>query len=361
MLSFKSFIDEDFKTTASKFVASGTDTTEVDNYINRFKILNKNQRLSGEQKNIDFWGKKPFAEFKDFVISIEAVKTKSASEKDTGTFLTIPDSNWNIIIPTDKSASCFHGSGTDWCTSKVSQEHFEEYFYDKNIILVYLINKETKKEKYAMALNKDKEGIHEFFNLKDEKITKQQLSKKTSLDINKLIKQVLELNLEIETQRKASKKLNLAYTLKDLTHPDKEIEQRIINSGNAEYAYDYAYRILKGPFKAAEAVIAKNVDYAYDYALNVLEGPFKAGEALIVKDAGSAFGYALYVLKGPFPTGEKAIAKDPYFAYAYALEVLKGPFKAGEAVIAKDWMWRRPYAVNVLKGPFILNGKTIVK
>ena len=275
MLSFKQFkhvIYEDDKTTASKFVSSGV---------------------------------------------------------DAGKFLSIPDNNWNIIIPTDMTASSFHGSGTNWS----DQERFEKDFYDNNAILVYLINKETPKEKYAMALHK---SYREFFNSKYEDVSKQQLSKKTSLDIDKLIKQVFRLNPEIEKQRETSKKTDLRSILKNLKYPDKQIEQTIIDSGNAKYAYDYAHVVLKEPWPAGEAAIAKDAIYAYKYAFNVLK-------------------------KSPFPAGEAAIAKDHYYAYSYALDILKGPFPAGEAAIAKDPFSARDYASKVLKGPFILNGITIAK
>ena len=36
--------------------------------------------------------------------------------------------------------------------------------------------------------------------------------------------------------------------------------------------------------------------------------------------------YAKKVLKGPFPKGEATIAKNPEYSYAYARDVLKGPF-----------------------------------
>ena len=368
MLSFKSFIDEDYKTTTAKFVASGVDKKQVDVYINKFKelYLSNKQKLAGEEKKIDTWAKKTFLDFKNFVDvkekEVADVAKKKAEKKDPGESIDITSpqqrsAGWNILIPLDKKASVFYGNldcMSDWCVSKTKHEFFDKHFYDDNSNLIFCLN--NKKEKWAIEIKSDGSTI--IWDIKNNIISKSKFEIQTKLKFTDIFRSYEPF---VEKIKAVKKKLNLAYTLKDLTHPDKEIEQRIINSGNAEYAYDYAYRILKGPFKAAEAVIATNADYAYDYALNVLEGPFKAGEALILKDAGSAFGYALYVLKGPFPTGEKVIAKDPYFAYAYALEVLKGPFKAGEAVIAKDWMWRRPYAVNVLKGPFILNGKTIVK
>jgi hypothetical protein len=70
-------------------------------------------------------------------------------------------------------------------------------------------------------------------------------------------------------------------------------------------AYLYADHVLKGPFPAGEAAIAKNAGYAYRYAVDVLKGPFPAGEAAIAKSAGCAYWYADYVLELPRVEAEK--------------------------------------------------------
>jgi hypothetical protein len=49
------------------------------------------------------------------------------------------------------------------------------------------------------------------------------------------------------------------------------------------------------------------------------------------------------VLKGPFPAGEAAIAKHSMYAYEYAVYVLKGPFPAGEPMIAQVLWYHATY------------------
>ena len=88
----------------------------------------------------------------------------------------------------------------------------------------------------------------------------------------------------------------------------KKREKYIVTS--AKYAYQYARDVLKGPFPAAEAIIAKDAYYAYEYAQGVLKGPFPAGEEAIAKKTEYAYEYTKNILKGPFPLGEEAIASD---------------------------------------------------
>ena len=96
---------------------------------------------------------------------------------------------------------------------------------------------------------------------------------------------------------------------------------------NAEYAYEYACNIIKGPFPEGEDAIATDAEYAYNYAIDIIKKPFPAGEDAISKNAWYAYLYAYDVLKSPWPKGEDAISKDAEYAYQYALYVLKLPEK----------------------------------
>lgn len=55
-------------------------------------------------------------------------------------------------------------------------------------------------------------------------------------------------------------------------------------------------------------------------------------EAVVALSAGFSYDYARRVLHGPFPLGEPAIAGSP-FSYYYARKVLEGPFPLGDT----DW------------------------
>ena len=79
--------------------------------------------------------------------------------------------------------------------------------------------------------------------------------------------------------------------------------------------------------KKREKALATEAWCVYSYAVDVLKGPFPAGEAVIAKDFKYAYYYARDVLEGPFPAGEAAISRSPY-ASSYAFSILKLPITA---------------------------------
>ncbi len=94
-----------------------------------------------------------------------------------------------------------------------------------------------------------------------------------------------------------------------LTIRDSSVEARrfILTMRNAQYAYDYAQKVLNTRFIEAESIIATSAHYSFCYARNVIQGPFLEGE--------------------------KAIASNPYYSYAYAKEIKHCVFQEGEKAI----------------------------
>ena len=272
MISFKEYfvkLDEDYKTVSKKFVDAGTDVNVVSDHIARFKKLSDNQRLSGPEKNIDSWSNKSFNEFKQFITNIESKVTKSGQKKNSGTSvdITTPEqkaAGWNIIIPTNIEASCYHGKGTDWCVSSRSKNYFTQYFLNNDITLIFCLN--DKKEKWAIACNSGLKEKPEFFNANDDSITKTKFNSQTKLKADEIMKLALG-HEQVKVDRKTGQENSIEYRIKHTTHPDPELEKKIIDSKDA---YNYAYNVLKGPFKAGEEVISKDAEYAYNYADEVL-------------------------------------------------------------------------------------------
>ena len=69
------------------------------------------------------------------------------------------------------------------------------------------------------------------------------------------------------------------------------------------------YRNNKEELKKREKYIAKDAEYSYDYARDVLRGPFPAGEEAISKNNFYANEYAVNVLGKDFYLNGKLIAK----------------------------------------------------
>ena len=343
MLSFKDLflkITEDFKTVTQKFIAANIPTDDVTTYITKFKTLSTNQRLTGLEKNIDTWGNKSFDEFKKFIDDIESKVTnrgqKKGQKKDSGTIVDITTpkqkaAGWNIIIPTNKEASCYHGTGANWCVSTYSQNNqFNKYFIDDSITLIFCLN--DKKENWAIACSLSGSFYPEFFDMDNTSITKTKFNRDTKLKADEIMKLALG-HEQVKVVRTTQQNNSMSYVIQHTKTADPELEKKVIDSKNSKYAYLYASHVLKGPFKAGEEVISKDANYAYNYAYHFLNGPFKAGEEAIAKDGNYAYLYAQTVLKGPFKAGEAAIVnndteRDDYGhsrAYYYAKNVLKDP------------------------------------
>ena len=77
--------------------------------------------------------------------------------------------------------------------------------------------------------------------------------------------------------------------------------------------------VLKNPELGPklEPVLARSGLHSFNYANKILHGPFPAGEPEIAKDGITAGRYALHVIKKPFPLGEPAIAKAGEYRELY--------------------------------------------
>ena len=364
MIQFNEFLsrlEEDYKTSEKRFLDQGANPEELKADI-EFHKANKNT-FKPEWKNID--AIKDWKTFQEFIKDQQGQKKVKQSFKTEQDQVTLRDDDkWLILVPLDHKTSCFHGSDTDWCTTKADKEYFSKYFFEAGVILVYCLKKNETKDKWAVALHLDDLDDSEFFDKKDNSINQFSFKAQTGLDFEDIVNGVKANQDYIQKKREENHKKDLNFLLKQAIEnrkPNKDLENLIITTKNAQAAYEYALYVLKGPFKDGEPIIAKNPDWVYEYASNVLKGPFKLGEPAIAKDPKWAYRYALGVLRGPFKLGEPEIAKSPMESHYYALDVLKGPFKLAEPVIAKDSHWAYPYARDVLKGPFKLGEPEIAK
>ena len=312
-MRYYELISEDFKSVTKKFIDAGADSAEVNKYITQFKALGTklNNITDPADKNIDAWDKRSFADFQKFVTYVRTQATLGSQKKDAGTIIDITTPaqraegwrkllirkgqvRWNIIIPTDKEASCYHGTGTNWCVSKPNQDYFERYVLEDNDTLIFCLN--DQQEKWAIVCHVSRET--EFFNATNTPITQKQFDSATGLNSAKIIQAALS-HAGVDPARAAAKLTSIPYLIKQLKSPDPALERRILVTKNAMWAYKYAHMFKPGGWPAAEPAIAR--------------------------DAGLATRYARYVLKAPFPAGEPAIAQDAEWAVWYAQDVLKDP------------------------------------
>lgn len=194
-------IREGYKEVQQKYVSAGIDPQSIEKTFNTYKSLVDRNQVSGNERNIDWWGKQSFDQFKAFVDekSSEKSSTQAKRSKIPGKSINLVDNeNWLIVIPLDKDASCFHGKNSDWCTTKQNQSHFEEYFYDRSIILIYCKN--NNGGMWAIAAHTDTDQI-EMFDQNDNSITKETFNSQTGLDVDKIVDEALKHQPAISSSR----------------------------------------------------------------------------------------------------------------------------------------------------------------
>ena len=186
-------IIEGYKEVTQKF-AQEADPSQVADVIAKYKDLVNRNQVQGDERNIDWWGKQGWQSFEKFVNakSQQQSGTQQKKRADQGKSHTIDEtSEWLIVVPLDKSASCFHGKDTDWCTTKPTANHFEQYFRDGNITLIYFLQKQTGR-KWAMAVNTEYVNEVEYFDQQDQSLDQEDFDRQTKLRSQKYINMVAD-------------------------------------------------------------------------------------------------------------------------------------------------------------------------
>lgn len=182
-------IIEGYKEVTQKF-AQEADPNQVADVIAKYKDLVNRNQVQGNERNIDWWGKQSWPQFQKFVDakSQQQSGTQQKKRADQGKSHTIDETpEWLIVVPLDKSASCFHGKDTDWCTTKPTANHFEQYFRDNNVTLIYFLQKQTGR-KWAIAVNDS--SWPDYFDQQDRPLDQEEFDNQTELRSQKYIDMV---------------------------------------------------------------------------------------------------------------------------------------------------------------------------
>lgn len=196
---------EGYKEVMQKF-SLDAELEDVKQMIEKYRDLVNRNQVQGNERNIDWWSKQGWEKFKKFVDakSQQQSITQQKKRKSVGKSHNLAENDeWLIVIPLDKDASCFHGKGTDWCTTKPHLGYFYRYFLNKKITLIYFLQKKTG-EKWAIAAKEN--GDHEYFDINDKSLTPEKFSKQTGINPEKYI------DMAIGSGTDASKKVKKSRT-----------------------------------------------------------------------------------------------------------------------------------------------------
>ena len=373
--------------------------TTIDQYR---ELVRKNQFRNPEEKNINHWRRLGWEAFS------QMVKVKSSDISDTqrkrgkvsgNAIILQDDAEWVVLVPLDKEASVHYGRGTEWCTTKPQHSFYENYVYNRNITLIYAIDKTRTGKSVAISIESPKTSQGEkieMFNQKDLPIDANKYKEISGLDPNKFIQMAKlpenqqQLTASIEKYKVAKAKTAELLAASPLDPEAIERELKITKDSEDCYEYTLAYgqeqnrRIAFHPiiltaaassisnmfFSAEENAIelGQYIDFS-NITMSVFKSILRTSPSLFTYNfkllsneqqqafsmsAASAYEYADKILgKKPFPAGEPAIAADAETSVLYARYILGNtPFPAGEAAIASSATHSAEYAIRVLKKPF---------
>jgi len=406
-------LNEGYKEVQQKF-SQEADPTEVASAFDVFKKLVSANRISGNERNIDWWGKQGWPAFIEYVTAIDERPSEAEQKSRTkkgNSYVLEETAEWLIVVPLDKDASCFHGKRSDWCTTKPTQAYFEQYFRDDGITLIYFF-RQSDGAMWSMAVYP--EGDVDYFDQQNEQLDDEEFLEQTRLSYNKYIRMVggetdvgqkatasrdsmnadlktlqdyIEKLEQMATPRRSAKVETLLLKIKhqkllgeyfellhDATGPvevDQQLQTLVATTARSAINFlkgvtSKTIRILQKqetnvrkkilniqyPSKEAVSYIATVGELAASYAINVIEGPWPPGEAAIAQDTTSSIRYAKDAMQGLWPPGEAAILTDSETALEYARDIIKDRWPEAEEVIAKDYRSAYRYANEVLEGPF---------
>ena len=275
-MRYYEIIREGYKEVQQKYVSAGIDPESVEKTFKTYKDLVNRNQVSGNERNIDWWGKQSFDKFKAFVDekSSEHSPTQLKRNKISGKSINLEENDdWLIVIPLDKDASCFHGDNSDWCTAKRDQSYFEGYFYDREVILIYCLSKKTG-GMWAIAKHADT-GL-EMFDQNDKTLTKEAFNSQTGLDVDKIVVEALKHQPNISSSRDVYKeavaRINNYLESDEYEVRNAQIEKDLILTKNGELCFKYMIRVGKENYPLSIQLAAVKYGIHIDYIF-VKNGP----------------------------------------------------------------------------------------
>jgi hypothetical protein len=336
-------INEGYKEATAEFTTASNDKAEVDKVIAQYRELVDRNQVKGDERNIDWWRKQGWDKFKEFVSSKSQEKsiTQVKRSKNEGDSHTIAENaTWLIVVPLDKDASCFHGKYTDWCTSKPFRTYFEQYFYDKEVTLIYCLNKKTG-DKWAIAGHKKLEGEAEYFDKNDKSLTKEQFDSQTGLKSDNLLKKAL--GTEIDTKAQINREKYKAAIRKIEAFLDTEPKERnteiekLLFYTKSQLITDYMEKIGKrDDYPIPLQMIAVK---QWGFAIKYIENPSEAVQLAAVKQEG----FAIKNIKNPSEAVQLAAVQQN----GSAIEYIKNPSE----VVQLAAVQQSGFAIRFIENP----------
>ena len=335
-------IKEGYKKAQSEFSAV-IEPAKATELIIQYKTLCQRNQVVGQERNIDYWRKQgvdAFAKFVQQKLTIPS-KTEIKRSKIPGKHIDLVDNDqWQIVIPLDKDASCFHGKGSDWCTTKPNASHFEQYFYDKSVTLIYLLQKQTG-GMWAIACHTKTDQI-EMFDQQDNLLSAEEFKNQTGINPQELRDLALSDTHATPIQGRRDDYQESCKRTEQLiavmrSEPNPEIEKELLFNKNKELIYSYFNKIKdKNSLSDQMKLFVLGMNGIY---IRYFENPSEKMKMIAVRENGLAIRH----IKPPSEEVQLAAVRQSI----HAIRFIKNPSEEVRlAAVQQDG-----YAIQYIKRP----------
>jgi len=336
----KIVIESDFKTVKQKFIKQGISQERVNETIDAFKELRDGQKIKAiDEKNIDFWGKKSWEDFKSFVDKTK--KEKSATEtkklkKMAGAELVAENEGWYVYHITTHEACKIYGSGTKWCITESDGEQWKSYSSEYNIY--FILSKKLSKEKsdfYKIAVTVDLLGELDFWDSLDT----DRSSVPSRLKIPKYNFKEFDLNEKSEEVQINAVKVN-PYTIEHIKSPSEVVQLEAVKHSGFVIQYIQnpsetvqleavrenlsAIQYIADPSEAMQLQAIRENESVIQY----IDKPSEAVQLEAVKENG----FVIQYIQNPSETVQLEAVKQN----GSAIEYIENPSEAVQLQAVKD-------------------------
>lgn len=276
-MRYYEIVVEGYKEVRQKFL-NDADAEHVDKTIKQYKDLVNRNQVHGDEKNIDFWGKRGWKEFESFVNEKSNIRSRSQTRRkkvDNNSEKIWENDEWEAVVPYDRHTSCQLGKGTGWCTAILDSDHFKNYVHTDEVVLVYFLNKHND-DKWAAAIypeqseqysfdddfddDFDDYGLDDFpdeefsttiFNKQDDQVQPNDFRSATGINIDKIVDLVnhkgVRLRVQSYVKKAKNKETNVLNKIRnlDLSERDPGLENEIIDSDHEPSAAKYIKKIYE--------------------------------------------------------------------------------------------------------------------
>jgi hypothetical protein len=317
-------LQEGYKEAVTEFsiIAGKVKASQV---IDQYKeLVNKNQ-VSGSERNIDYWRKQGWDKFSVLVseLSSRPTITSLKRKKVPGKSIIVSESSeWLIVIPLDRSASCYYGRKTSWCTAKPNQTYFDDYI-SRGVLLIYCLREDGT----LWAIASSTQG-NEYFTQDNQSLSESQFEYETGLDPIVIIEsanQTPELlnSKKLEQAVVDREELRNSTSLREYLPRDLEIEQEIVTKNDASLAS--RYMVTAGPFSNINHVSDELKMLVIQYSPFFIDYISHMVEAAKIKAVKANWRAVEYIKNPSYKLQELAIPALEASNYKYNWqEVLKG-------------------------------------